>query len=161
MCCAAAARWITCCPGKARRACPPFCGVWPPGRTPWLEHSRPVRPGGDEVVERAPCVLPGDVPSPYTPRYLSALNGRIAYLETSRGCPYSCAFCLSGRCGKPRWFPLDRAFRDILTLANSGAKTVKFIDRTFNANPRHANAILAFILEHYGRDIPAGVCFPL
>ena len=114
---------------------------------------------GDEVVERAPCVLPGDVPSPYTPRYLSALNGRIAYLETSRGCPYSCAFCLSGRCGKPRWFPLDRAFRDILTLANSGAKTVKFIDRTFNANPRHANAILAFILEHYGRDIPAGVCF--
>ena len=36
---------------------------------------------------------------------------------------------------------------------------MKFIDRTFNANPAHANAMLAFILKHYGRDIPAGVCF--
>ena len=52
-----------------------------------------------------------------------------------------------------------RQKRNILTLARSGAHTVKFIDRTFNANPAHANAILAFILKHYGRDIPAGVCF--
>lgn len=107
----------------------------------------------------APCVEDSAPPSPYTPTYLENLRGRIAYLETSRGCPYSCAFCLSGRCGKPRYFPLERAKRDILTLARSGARTIKFIDRTFNASPAHANAILAFILEHYGRDIPAGVCF--
>ncbi|MEG1381839.1 MAG: DUF4080 domain-containing protein [Ruthenibacterium sp.] len=107
----------------------------------------------------APCVLSGDVPSPYTEAYLAQLGGRIAYLETSRGCPYTCAFCLSGRCGKPRYFSLDTAKNNILTLANSGAQTIKFIDRTFNANPRHANAILAFILEHYGKDIPRGVCF--
>lgn len=55
--------------------------------------------------------------------------------------------------------PVGAAKRNILTLARSGAHTVKFIDRTFNANPAHANAILAFILKHYGRDIPAGVCF--
>ncbi len=106
-----------------------------------------------------PCVLDGPVPTPYGPEYQKALDGRIAYLETSRGCPFTCAFCLSGRCGQPRYFPLEQAFRDILTLANSGAKTVKFIDRTFNANPRHANAILAFLLEHWGREIPAGVRF--
>ncbi len=106
-----------------------------------------------------PCVLSGAVPSPYTADYLTHLNGRIAYLETSRGCPYTCAFCLSGRCGKPRYFEPETAKQNILTLANSGAQTVKFIDRTFNANPRHANAILRFILENYGASIPAGVCF--
>lgn len=106
-----------------------------------------------------PCVLDGEVPSPYTPEYLAALGGRIAYLETSRGCPYSCAFCLSGRCGKPRYFSLEKSFENILLLSNSGTQTVKFIDRTFNANPAHANAILQFILGNYGTKIPAGVCF--
>ncbi len=114
---------------------------------------------GDAILEREPCVLPDIPPSPYSERYLQTLNGRIAYLETSRGCPYSCAFCLSGRCGKPRFFPLEQAYRDIITLANSGAQTVKFIDRTFNANVHHADAILSFILEHYGREIPDGICF--
>lgn len=106
-----------------------------------------------------PCVLSGEVPSPYTPEYLKALNGRIAYLETSRGCPFTCAFCLSGRCGTPRYFELKGVYENILVLANSGAQTVKLIDRTFNANPRHANAILRFLLSHYGKEIPAGVCF--
>lgn len=107
----------------------------------------------------APCVLTTTPPSPYTQNYLKGLKGRIAYLETSRGCPFTCAFCLSGRCGTPRYFPLERAFSDLLILANSGAQTVKLIDRTFNASPKHANAILRFILEHYGNEIPAGVCF--
>ena len=106
-----------------------------------------------------PCVLSGEVPSPYTPEYFKALNGRIAYLETSRGCPFTCAFCLSGRCGTPRYFDLKGVYENILALANSGAQTVKLIDRTFNANPRHANAILRFLLTHYGKEIPAGVCF--
>ena len=106
-----------------------------------------------------PCVLSGEVPSPYTPEYFKALNGRIAYLETSRGCPFTCAFCLSGRCGTPRYFDLKGVYENILALANSGAQTVKLIDRTFNANPRHANAILRFLLSHYGKEIPAGVCF--
>ncbi len=106
-----------------------------------------------------PCVLSGEVPSPYTPEYFKALNGRIAYLETSRGCPFTCAFCLSGRCGAPRYFDLKGVYENILALANSGVQTVKLIDRTFNANPRHANAILRFLLSHYGREIPAGVCF--
>ncbi|MBW7571388.1 B12-binding domain-containing radical SAM protein [Caproiciproducens faecalis] len=100
-----------------------------------------------------------DPPSPYTPKYLDALKGRIAYLEASRGCPYSCAFCLSGRCGSARFFDLDRAKQELLLLARSGAKTVKLVDRTFNANRRRANELFRFIIQNYGNEIPAGVCF--
>lgn len=111
------------------------------------------------VYESAPCVLGGAVPSPLTAGYAEAVQGRIAYFETSRGCPYACAFCLSGRCGAPRYFALDAVLKDLLHLANSGTRTVKFVDRTFNANPAHANKILQFILAHYGKEIPSGICF--
>ncbi len=97
--------------------------------------------------------------SPYSEKYFSALNGRIAYIETSRGCPFSCAFCLSGRCGGVRYFPLERAKSDIIALANSGSKIIKFVDRTFNANEKRAYDIFSFIIENYGVSIPKDVCF--
>lgn len=111
------------------------------------------------IYESAPCVLEGDVPSAVSAGYAEAATGRITYIETSRGCPYSCAFCLSGRCGKPRYFNLDSVYKDLLHLANSGTQTVKFIDRTFNANAAHANKILQFILDNYRSNIPEGICF--
>lgn len=114
---------------------------------------------GDVIVEGEPYVTNELPPSPYCAEYMETLGGRIAYLETSRGCPFSCAFCLSGRCGGVRHYPLERAQREILLLANSGAKTVKFVDRTFNADRKRALAILRFIREHYDVDIPRGVCF--
>ena len=97
--------------------------------------------------------------NPYGEEYLKALNGRIAYIETSRGCPFSCAFCLSGRLSSVRFFPIDRAKQDILILANSESKIIKFVDRTFNANPKRAREIFKFIIENYGKAIPNGVCF--
>lgn len=99
------------------------------------------------------------IPSPLLSGYSDAIHNRIAYFETSRGCPYSCAFCLSGSCDKPRYFNLDTVFPDLIRLANSGAQIIKFVDRTFNANPSHANKILQFILNSYGKEIPKGVCF--
>lgn len=111
------------------------------------------------VYDSTPCTLSGAVPLPFTAGYTEAVQGRIAYIETSRGCPYSCAFCLSGQCSTPRFFELDTIFQDLLFLANSGTRTVKFVDRTFNANAAHANRILQFILTHYGKEIPEGVCF--
>jgi radical SAM superfamily enzyme YgiQ (UPF0313 family) len=111
------------------------------------------------AYETAPCILSGAVPSPLTAGYAEAMQGRIAYFETSRGCPYSCAFCLSGRCGTSRFFSLEPVLQDLLRLANSGTRTIKFVDRTFNANAVHANKILQFILAHYGKEIPQGICF--
>ncbi len=98
-------------------------------------------------------------PSPYTDKYFKALSGRICYIESSRGCPFRCAFCLSGRLSGMRFFDIDQTKRDLISLSNSGTQTIKFVDRTFNANERHANEILQFILQNYGKSIPEGVCF--
>lgn len=98
-------------------------------------------------------------PSPYSAEFYENLKGRIAYIETSRGCPYRCAFCLSGRCSKLRFFDLEQVKKDVINLANSGTQTLKFVDRTFNANSKRANEILLFIKENYGAKIPESVCF--
>lgn len=111
------------------------------------------------VYESLPCVMENASSLQFEAGYTKAVQGRIAYIETSRGCPYSCAFCLSGECSKPRYFPLDNIFKNLLELANSGTCTIKFVDRTFNANASHANKILQFILDNYGKEIPQGVCF--
>jgi Fe-S oxidoreductase len=112
-----------------------------------------------EIVAAEPYISCNPPPNPYSDEYFAALNGRIAYIETSRGCPYSCAFCLSGRCGGVRFFDIERSKSDIVKLANSGTKTVKFVDRTFNANRKRAHEILAFIIESYKKSIPDHVCF--
>ena len=97
--------------------------------------------------------------SPYTEEYFYNLEGKITYIETSRGCPYRCAFCLSGNTSPLRFFDLEKVKTDIVRVANSGTQTVKFIDRTFNANAQRANEILEFILENRGTKIPNNVCF--
>lgn len=108
------------------------------------------------TVPNTPCEIP---PSPYCKEYFETLGGRIAYLETSRGCPYSCAFCLSGRCGGVRFYSIERAKSEMLLLAQSGAKTVKLVDRTFNSNEKRARELWKFVIDNYGEKIPRGVCF--
>ncbi|MCM1363985.1 MAG: B12-binding domain-containing radical SAM protein [Faecalibacterium sp.] len=97
--------------------------------------------------------------SPYCKEYFDALGGRIAYIESSRGCPYHCAFCLSGTDRTVRFFELDRVKKEMLLLAQSGAKTIKFVDRTFNCSKKRASEILIFIKENYGSAIADDVCF--
>ena len=97
--------------------------------------------------------------SPYCNEYFSSLGNRIAYIESSRGCPFSCAFCLSGRCGKVRFLPLERVKSEMILLSDMGAKTVKFVDRTFNCKPKRAVEILSFIRDEYGKRIKDDVCF--
>ena len=100
----------------------------------------------------------GTPKSPLLSGYAEALKGRIAYIEASRGCPYTCAFCLSGRCGGVRFFNMESVKADILALSNV-SRTLKFVDRTFNANRSRTLELLRFILSHYGKEIPEGTCF--
>ncbi len=98
-------------------------------------------------------------PSPYCDEYFNNLNGRITYIEASRGCPFSCAYCLSGQLQGLRYFDTDSVFDSIVKLSHSGTKTIKFIDRTFNADASKADAILNHIKNQYGKTIISDVCF--
>ncbi len=114
---------------------------------------------GDQLhISPAHC-HPGIPPSPYCPEYFEALQSRIAYIEASRGCPYACAFCLSGRSeDRVRFVPLPRVFEEIAALAQAGTQTIKFVDRTFNAHREQANAILSHLAENADR-FPPGLTF--
>lgn len=112
-----------------------------------------------EIILSEPYISSEEPPSPYCSEFFEALGRRMPYIETSRGCPYSCAFCLSGRCGGVRFFDIQRAKSDILALAKNTSAVVKFVDRTFNANRKRAKEIFRFIIENYGSEIPCGVCF--
>jgi len=83
---------------------------------------------------------------PYNQTYISTLKNRLAYLETSRGCPYQCAFCLSGG-SKLQFFPLETAKGQLYKLSKSGAKTVKLIDRTFNCDPNRAYELFEYVIS--------------
>lgn len=113
----------------------------------------------DEIISIPEKEYTDSPPSPFSDEFFKNLGGRISYIETARGCPYRCAFCLSGRCSPLRFFDIQRVKNDIIRLSNSGTQTIKFVDRTFNANAERANEILLFIKENYGKEIPRNVCF--
>ena len=117
------------------------------------------RKGDSITVNEGEVLSIEDIPSPYCEEYFATLGNRIAYIESSRGCPFNCAFCLSGKEGKVRFFDLTQVKENMLSLSNHGAKTVKFVDRTFNCNKNHAREILTFIKENHGGKIPSDVCF--
>lgn len=83
--------------------------------------------------------------SPFVPEYLNRIKDRIAYIESSRGCPYRCAYCLSSESKGLVLFPLDQVEEDIEALVASGAKVIKFVDRSFNVNEAHSLGVWDFI----------------
>lgn len=113
----------------------------------------------NEIISNPEKEHTGTPVNPYCEEFFENLNGRISYIEASRGCPYRCAFCLSGRCSSLRYFDIEQTKEKIIALSNSGTKTIKFVDRTFNANAKRANELLLFILNNYGKTIPKSVCF--
>lgn len=73
------------------------------------------------------------IPSPHRfAEDLPYLGKRVVYFETSRGCPFSCQFCLSSIEVGVRYFDIERTKADLLFLIDNGAKLIKFVDRTFN-----------------------------
>ncbi|MBO5711514.1 MAG: DUF4080 domain-containing protein [Acholeplasmatales bacterium] len=73
------------------------------------------------------------------------LENQVVYLESSRGCPYRCSYCTASLDNNLRFFPLDKVLNILEYLMKNKAKTVKFLDRTFNANKDYMMSILKFI----------------
>jgi radical SAM superfamily enzyme YgiQ (UPF0313 family) len=80
---------------------------------------------------------------------LSKLNTRIQYIEMSRGCPFNCSYCLASLDNNVRFFNIERVKKDIFYLMANGAKTFKFLDRTFNYKISNALEIFDFIIKNH------------
>jgi len=87
------------------------------------------------------------IPSPFAMDLVDTTKP-LVYYETSRGCPFSCAFCLSSRENGVRSFTMERIHADILYLIQKDVQVVKLVDRTFNYDAGRANDIWDFILAH-------------
>jgi len=77
------------------------------------------------------------------------IANRILYVEASRGCPFSCEFCLSSLDIPVRQVPLENFLAGMDLLLRRGARQFKFVDRTFNLNARVSSAILEFLWKRY------------
>jgi len=100
----------------------------------------PPRPKLDLNVIPSPHRFEADIPS---------LRNRVVYFETSRGCPFSCQFCLSSIEVGVRYFDMERVKADLTYLIDSGAKLIKFVDRTFNIKRDYAMEIFRFLIDNH------------
>ncbi len=100
----------------------------------------PVRPKVDLSTIPTPYRFPEDIPE---------LSKRVVYMETSRGCPFSCQFCLSSIEVGVRYFDKEQIKADILYLIEHGAKLIKFVDRTFNIKRDYAMEMFQFLIDNH------------
>ncbi len=84
---------------------------------------------------------------PYREEDLSGLEHRLAYLETSRGCPFHCSFCLSALDKQVRFFDDDAVKAQIETLIAHGARRIKFLDRTFNLRKSRVREFFRWLMD--------------
>lgn len=77
------------------------------------------------------------------------LPNKIQYIETSRGCPFECSYCLASLENSVRYFDIGKVKQEISYLLSHGAKTFKFLDRTFNLYPKYAMEIFSYIFDIY------------
>lgn len=89
-----------------------------------------------------------EIPFVYSDEDMEQFKNKIIYYESSRGCPYRCAYCLSSVEKGVRFLSLERTFHDLQFFLDHKVPQVKFVDRSFNCNPRHALAIWNYLAEH-------------
>ena len=85
---------------------------------------------------------------PFCYEEIDDFKNRIIYYESSRGCPFSCSYCLSSIDKKLRFRDLELVKKELAFFIEKEVPQVKFVDRTFNCDHKHAMAIWQFIKEH-------------
>lgn len=110
-------------------------------------HRPPVRPREKVVPAELPDVA--RLVLPYELYDAKDVAHRVIYVEASRGCPFSCEFCLSSLDIPVRQFPLPALLTELGKLLDRGVKQFKFVDRTFNLNLNTSKMLLQFFLDRY------------
>lgn len=85
---------------------------------------------------------------PFVYEDMQAFSNKIIYYETSRGCPFSCSYCLSSIDKQVRLRDMSLVERELQFFIDHEVPQVKFVDRTFNCNKTHAMAIWQYIKAH-------------
>ena len=104
---------------------------------------------GDKIIstqQQEPLDL-ALLPFPYADDF-SDVENQIIYYESSRGCPYSCGYCLSSIEKGVRFVPLTQVYEALQKFLDHKVRQVKFIDRTFNCKKSHAMGIWKYLKEH-------------
>ena len=116
--------------------------------------------------EKVPSVVDGGLPDlenlilPYDEYSDEDLRQRIIYVEASRGCPFSCEFCLSSREKTLRSFNQESILEAFDRLINRGCRGFKFIDRTFNLEIDSCTRILDFFYDRWPREDSGALVSP-
>lgn len=105
------------------------------------------RGDGTVAVQPLRSLLPMDE-LPFCYANLQDFEHRIIYYESSRGCPFSCSYCLSSVDKKLRFRSLPLVYRELQFFIDAKVPQVKFVDRTFNCRHEHAMGIWNYIKEH-------------
>ena len=100
----------------------------------------------DQVLQNLPEPLDLATIPPIYGGDLGELKNKIVYYETTRGCPYRCAYCLSSVMGKVRKFPEERSKDELARLAKAQVEQVRFVDRTFNYDAKRAYDLIEFMI---------------
>ena len=106
------------------------------------------RKEGSPAITRTKPRAPIDLSSiPFCYEDMTDFENRIIYYESSRGCPFSCSYCLSSIDKKLRFRNTELVKKELLFFIDKKVPQVKFVDRTFNCNHTHAMEIWKFIQE--------------
>lgn len=108
----------------------------------YRENQQPIENGGPQIIRSL-----DDIPFPYEEEELDDLKDRILYYESSRGCPFSCQYCLSSASSGVRFSQLSKVYRELTVFVKHNVKQVKFVDRTFNCRKEHYLPILRFLAK--------------
>ncbi len=103
---------------------------------------------GDKIIHNGWRGLMDLSAIPFVYEHLEKFENRIIYYESSRGCPFSCSYCLSSIDKKLRFRDLELVKKELQFFLDHRVPQVKFVDRTFNCKHEHAMTIWKYILEH-------------